>query len=219
MFFNLTDLENIQFEIKWGELKAIDFPEGTKFTVSKSVSFGAIICGPSTTILKSQVIGFENLFQRLDNNQRKDFLLNLLHLSNISTKRASEYFFYKWMTFNAIFSEMSISNTGEIADLKNFANICPDTSDLNRIINQHDSTINKLSQESFTNLRGTENYSRALGEAIAQSNDRDIWTYTLLCVYTIRNNLFHEGIEFTDLKAVNKILKDVVRLGILHLLR
>jgi hypothetical protein len=218
VFFNLTDLENIQFEIKWGELKAIGFPEGTKFTVLKTFGIDCITCGPSTPISKSQVTDFENLFQRLDNNQRKDFLLNLLHLSNISTKRASEDFFYKWMTFNAIFSDMAISNTGEAEDLKNFANTCPNISDLNKIIKRHDSTINKLSQESFTNRRGTENYSRKLRVAIVQSNDRDIWTYTILCIYIIRNDLFHEGKEFTDLKAVNKILKDIVRLGILHLL-
>ena len=219
VFFNLTDLENIQFEIKWGELKAIDFQEGTKFTVSKSVSIGAIICGPSIPISKSQVTDFENLFQKLNNNQRKDFLLNLLHLSNISTKRASEDFFYKWMTFNAIFRELSISNTSEVEDLKNFANTCPDISVINKIIKRHDSTINKLSQESFTNRRGTENYSSELREAITRSNDRGIWTYTILCIYIIRNELFHEGREFTDLKAVNRILKDIVRLGILHLLR
>lgn len=218
VFFNLTDLENIQFEIKWGELKAIDFLEGTKFIVSKSFSMDAIICGPSIPILKSQVTDFENLFQKLNNNQRKDFLLNLLHLSNISTKRSSEDFFYKWMTFNAIFREMSISNTSEIEDLKNFANICPNTSVLNKIIKRYDSTINKLSQESFTNRNGTINYSSELREAITQSNNRDIWTYTILCIYIIRNDLFHEGKEFTDLKAVNKILKDLVRVGILHLL-
>lgn len=218
-FFQLVDLKNIQFEIKWGELKAIGFTEGTKFTVSKSFSANSIICGPSAPISKDQVQYFEYLFKKLDTDPRKGFLLNLLHLTNLNTSRPSEDFFYKWVAFNQIFRELGSGNQTEVDDLKNFSKICPDNSELSTIFKNHDAVIAKLSSESLTNRSGTENYSKRLATSISQSNNRDVWLYTILCIYVIRNNLFHEGKELSYLKDVNKILKDIVRVGILFLLK
>lgn len=213
-FSAILKLKNLKLKLKWGQIKPI-FPYKGPFEMTARFQVTGDVITPHALKLTDDEINFlQEKFVNLETHQFKNFLKSIILLANLETSKPMERFFYQWISFNTLYGLISRNNQDR-AGIENFATILPNNSELSTLLSTHSNTITKLTQANLINLQG-ENFSQLLTQAQVNNQSREIWKYTLLCIYQIRNDLFHRGIEYSDIYSVNKLLKEIINFGFLY---
>lgn len=214
---SILSLCNLKLDIKLKNLEPI-FPYNEKIVMTVRGTFDANIISPNAPVLsQSEIESLTDIYDKIENNSNKLILKNILRIINIQTSSPPERFFYLWTAFNIIY-DLLYQRGNERHGIDDFSSQLPNNNELTQLLSKHNTIISQLSRESLTNQRTHENYSTELRTAILNNNSRNIWNYTLLCIYQIRNNLFHLGIEHQYLSRVNSLLNEIWKIGILCIL-
>lgn len=211
----ILSLENLKLDLKWQSLiPMVPNKGGFKLTATTEV-FGHVIVKDIKNIPKVEFLHFKDIFKKIEKNSNSQLLKYALKIANLKTTRDIEQFFYRWVAFNIIYG-MIYDGESERKGIENFSSLYPNDNELNQVLADHKNTIVKLKTANLVHF--DENYSQLLESAYANNNQRTVWKYALLCIYQIRNNFFHRGIEYPDIKSVNDLLKDILNIAILNIL-
>ncbi len=213
---HILSLKNLQTRFTWKSLTPL-VPSHGRFKVSTtSASAYDKITKNISKFPKEDLSTFNRISEKIDSNQHTKIFKHILKISNLSTSRIEEEFFYKWTAFNILYGIIN-EHDGEKAGIENFALLHPNVDELKKILLTNSILIQNLIQANLTNLKGN-NVSLELSNAIIENDDRKTWRLILLCIYQIRNNLFHSGMIFDDFQSINKLLKNCLNLSLIEII-
>jgi len=149
-------------------------------------------------------------YQKIQKHENHEYIQNILDLSTSSRSNEREYFFYKWVAFNQIYSYDAEDNDSERMSIENFATKYSEFPESSQQIQNNQEIFTVLSNEDHFNKKKTENFSIRLRDAINNENNFDMWKYSFLCVYSIRNEFFHGGEENKEFDKLSKFLDNIV---------
>ncbi len=207
---SILSIKKLRTDFKWGEIEPL-VPKSGKFHTTFDFHIKGHVITPHAPILSdNEVHSVEDIYSKVSANKQKGILEYILKINNIETKRDVEQFFYQWVSFNIIYNKLASTDNNKTG-IKHFSQKYPDNDQLKRILTNHEKLVKKLAKENWKDR--SENLSNELRNAFRQKNERDVWKYTLLCMYQIRNELFHQGKEYHNLKPIIELMKDVVSIG------
>jgi len=131
-----------------------------------------------------------------------------------------------WISFNVLYGYYAKKNNEErdnakknneerdinVKQINNLLNNFPSKRNkmLDVLVNRHRAEIDELSNASLITLHG-KNRSVDLKNALKAQHNREILKKTALCIYAVRNDLFHGG-NFTSLiSSCTLILQDMIK--------
>lgn len=157
------------------------------------------------------------VIEKINNSNYKE---NLIMSINWVTKEAInniEAFLYNWISFNILFSLLSPTKSNK-KGIEFFSQKYPNLEIVNERLNQNNKLIIELSDMDIVSDYD-EKYSLLLKDALSLSDKRQIWKYLLLCIYQIRNELFHKGKQSDfPLDRINLLMTEVIKITILDII-
>jgi hypothetical protein len=133
----------------------------------------------------------------------------LYWLLKAAQSQGEEKFIYRWISLEALSglvnagSPQAILNAVVSSKLK--------IQSARKVASDHKNTIDVLSKAKLCDWKGLKDFSKELSEAITMGQDsKAIVAKSLLCVYCVRNSLFHKGDMLTLLAGTNAFLRDLV---------
>lgn len=153
---------------------------------------------------------------RRDTN--KDTLLRSLRWLR-KASRSSEVvdrFVMLWIAFNVFYRALDQHETAEKTAIKNLIMRYPSIEKIRKILASHDATVKTLASKDLWDQRRHTNYSANLMSVIeAEADPRIILQNVCLCLYMVRNRIFHGGAKprrDTDfVKACSELLMRIYR--------
>jgi hypothetical protein len=131
---------------------------------------------------------------RRDTN--KDGLLRSLRWLR-KASRSSEVvdrFVMLWIAFNAFYRALDQNETGEKTAIQNLIMRYPSIEKIREILVSHDVTVKTLASRDLWDRRRRTNYSADLRSLMeTEADPRIILQKVCLCLYTVRNSIFHGG--------------------------
>ena len=209
-FKRILLLKGFHLEVKWERIEAVNLPADYRLTVSKPITFGWKNLDWPIPFSKNDIRSVEIIHNKIQNHEHKEYIDNILNLLTTNTSNERESFFYKWISFNQIYLYDSDDNDSERTSIENFAKKYSEFPESAQHIQNNNNIFTLLFEENHFNKNKTENFSIKLKEAIDNGNSHNIWKYSLLCVYSIRNEFFHGGEENEEFAKLSKFLDNIV---------
>lgn len=131
-------------------------------------------------------------------------------LRKASTAHGEDRFIYDWISFDSMLGLLKKSKATQNL-IPEFLDRALNTQAANRIVQKHHTTIETLSKANLVGFRGT-GYSEKLALDLKKKvSPRAILPKVVLCIYEVRNNMFHKG-ESTELTThSDKLLMDIAK--------
>ena len=212
---SILSIKKLRTDFDWGVIEHV-FPKKGKFHLTTRLGTKAHVITPHAPILSDdEVNSIEDVYSKVSKNKQKGILEYILKINNIKTNRDVEQFFYQWVSFNIIYSDLSGEANNKLG-INQFSQKYPIDDQLKDTLSKHKKLIEEFTKTKWKDKK--EDLSKKLKESISQNNDREVWKYTLLCVYQIRNKLFHCGKEYHNLKPIIELMKDVISIGFLEMI-
>ncbi|HIH96378.1 MAG TPA: hypothetical protein HA348_02615 [Thermoplasmata archaeon] len=130
--------------------------------------------------------------------------------------RGEDKFIMFWISFNALYGYNAKKNNVKVKDetqinilLNNFPNK-QNKKTVVDLVNRHGDEIDELSNANLISWNG-KNRSEDLKKALNAQHNRNILKKTALCIYAVRNDLFHSGISPTSRESCTLILQDMIK--------
>ena len=127
--------------------------------------------------------------------------------------RGEDKFIMLWISFNALYGYNAKKNkkSGKVAEqIESLFKVVSDEQEIVDLVNRHRDRIDELSNADLISLYGT-NRSEDLKKALKDQDNREILKKTALCIYNVRNDLFHGGISPASIDSCTLILQDMIK--------
>ena len=156
------------------------------------------------------------LKQRIEKQNESDIhrIINWFRMG--MDKSEEERFIMLWISFNALYGYYAKKNNkerdGDVKQIDNLLNNFPSKRNnmLGDLVNRHTDKIDELSNANLISLYG-KNRSADLKNALKAQNNREILKKTALCIYAVRNDLFHGGNVTSLINPCTRILQDLIK--------
>jgi hypothetical protein len=103
-------------------------------------------------------------------------------------------FVSQWIAFNALYGMFDSNKRGDRTAIKNLINSHPGQEEIREILSACSGTVKKLASRNLTEWRDPKkNYSNELRQIINNHDVRRILTAVGLCLFVVRNQIFHGG--------------------------
>jgi hypothetical protein len=102
-------------------------------------------------------------------------------------------FVAQWIAFNVLYGLYGTASQGETAAINTLINSHPSIAKISQILTSFDATIRTLASRGFTSRDGRRNYSDELRNLLGSSDLRSTLKATGICLWRIRNEVFHGG--------------------------
>ncbi len=191
-------------------IEPVDLPAGHELTVSKLFITSRKILSRPISFSEKDVHSIENIYNKIKNHKDKEYIDNILNLLTTNTSNERESFFYKWISFNQIYSYKSDDGDLERKSIEKFAIRFSKFPESSQHIQSSMDFFKKLYKKDHFNRKKTKNYSTKLKKGIKDDNHSEVWKYSMLCVYSIRNEFFHGGEENECFGKLSKFLDNLV---------
>ncbi len=124
---------------------------------------------------------------------------------------SEDRFIYRWISFDLLLALLEKKGKSTPKLIPEFIQILK-TETAKQIFLKHEETIKKLSMANLIGWTGAER-SNALLELLQRRkhNLKAILTKTMLCIYEVRNTLFHKGEVLETINQSSALLRDVFR--------
>ena len=203
-------------ELSYGEPKCINCVKGKRWITSKDIGSSYRIVGQTYTIPKKDFSDIQNISKNLTNGE----LTELSDCFKGNRKQSSSFligeFISLWIEFNELYNP-SNDNGDEMEHatkyLKGdkFAKEC----DHKILYERNETVIGTLSKLDLLNRNGETNLSQTLHRSLSkpEPNHCKIICNAIICVYAIRNVIFHTNkspSDFSAWKGLNNFLFDIV---------
>jgi hypothetical protein len=209
-FRKMLCLKGLNLEVTWQKIETVNFPKGKTLSISKPFTFKYKILNNPILFHVNDVDSLAKTYKKIQNHVYKDYIDNILNLSTTKSSNEKEDFFYKWVSFNQIYAYDGEDNEGEQASIKRFALTYSNFSESIQQIKKYDAFFRELCSVNHFNKNKRENFSAELRNAISETNIVNIWTYSFLCIYSIRNEFFHEGKPKSEFNKLSNFLSEIV---------
>ena len=151
---------------------------------------------------------------------RRDIIVRSLRWFRRGAEANSEdRFIYRWISFDLLLALLVLEKKEKhkakgtpklIREFMMSKYMKAETAKL--ISHKHKLTIEKLSRANLKGFRGAERSKALLEELQRQKpNLKDILTKTMLCIYEVRNTLFHKGEVLETINQSSALLRDFFR--------
>lgn len=129
--------------------------------------------------------------------------------------RGEDKFIMLWISFNALYGYNAKKNkkSGKVSgteQIESLFEVVSDEQEIVDLINRHRDRIDELSNANLISLYG-KNRSEDLKKVLKAQDNREILKETALCIYNVRNDLFHGGISPTSIDSCTFILQDMIK--------
>lgn len=202
-------LLGIKAEVKWNRIKLIEPPDGAKLRVRKSLASSYQILGEPVPFEADELKSISRIHDKIQGHEHKDTVSNILSLVCLDTSDSAESFFYRWISFNLVYSYLK-DGPNERASIENFACVFSSYADSPSLVTRYSDLLNTLTQGKLFNQKNDDNFSKKLQEALDANNVKHIWKYAFLCIYSIRSKFFHRNEKSAHFEALSEFLADVV---------
>jgi hypothetical protein len=133
---------------------------------------------------------------------------SLYWLQKAAQAQGEEKFIYRWISLEALSG--LVSATSPQAILNTLISSKLKIESARKIVKDNNETINVLSKAGLCDWKGLKDFSKELSEAISKGKDcKSIVAKALLCVYCVRNSLFHRGDMVELMTVANVFLRDL----------
>lgn len=205
---------------KWTKLIPLNKSEFNEIREQTSFTFKLKAHGKVVppTYDKNYFATFHNLHSKITKSSYNERIKLILEWLTKKSTTPLEDFLCKWVSFNILYSTRSPLHKDNEA-IEDFIEHGLRYAEIANLVKEHESMIGGLTKLNLISDK-KERYSTKLKSALKNKKTKEIWRYTILCVYIIRNNLFHKGKKLDDypLRHVNSLLEDVVKFGILKII-
>ena len=143
---------------------------------------------------------------------RREIILRSLRWIRSGAEASSEdRFIYRWISFELLLALLEKKGMSTPKLIPEFIKILK-TETAKQIFLNHEETIKKLSMANLIGWKGAER-SKDLLELLQRRkhNLKAILTKTMLCIYEVRNTLFHKGEVLETINQSSALLRDVFR--------
>lgn len=209
-FRKMLCLKGLNLDVTWKKIETVNFPKGKTLSISKPFTFKYKILNEPILFNVNNIKSLEKTYKKIQNHEYKDYIDNILNLSTTKSSNEKEDFFYKWVSFNQIYSYDGEDNESEQASIKRFALTYSTFSESIQQLEKYDTFLRELYSIDHFNKNKKENFSVELKNAISETNRTNIWTYSFLCMYSIRNEFFHEGTHKSEFDKLSNFLSEIV---------
>ena len=209
-FNRILLLKGLNLEVTWNKIETVDFPKGKNLHTLKLCSIKYKTLDWPISFSNEDIKSIEKIYNKIQQHQKKIHINNILNLLTMHSSNEMENFFYKWVSFNQIYSYDRPDTEFERMSIEQFANRYSTFPESNQQIEQCASVFSLLCEVDHFNKQGTENFSLGLMQSLNDVNNSEIWRYAFLCVYSIRNEFFHKGQEHTEFGKISSFISDVV---------
>lgn len=217
-FIEIMDLFSYyQIHVEFKNLELINKIEGERFTVTKTFT-GRYNILKNKPIFTKNLRAVPNILSKLESNTNKESLIRSIRWQRANTQKPLDEFISKWFAFNVLYGIVS-SDMNDKSALEVFLEKYPDLTVKKAVIDKHKELLSKLIKMNLVS-RYNDNYSQKLDCAIKVNNYEQIWKFAGLCIYQIRNNLFHKGftVNETVFIMINAFMRDIIRYGMLSVI-
>lgn len=216
-FFNCMLITEDRLE----SLKAINFPrkpellnpkdfEGVPKTGYADLQMGSIFVAP----LKQQTLpATTDLLAKI--GKLTDEKQNIISRSLSWFRKASEVdgedrFIFRWISFEALLGLLGKRRATQNL-IPEFVDRFLETKTARKIFHKHQRTVEDLANANLVSWGGVP-YSEQLIALLKRGNDpRAILPKATLCIFEVRNNLFHKGEALELLKGSSSLLRNIIR--------
>lgn len=209
---NLENLRPPQFPEKPKLLNPDDFKEVIK-TSYADVSVSLYIVHSLEQQTLDEAANFDNQIYRLPDEESSIILKSLHWFRKASETDGEERFIFRWISFEQLLELLNKrAHTQNL--IPEFIDLFLRTEISRTIFQKHRQIIENLAK---TNLVGFEDtprvrYSEMLGDLIQRSADaRAIMPKVMLCIYEVRNRLFHRGEVLELMQDCSSMLREIIR--------
>jgi hypothetical protein len=193
-----------------------DFEE-TKTRSSEITADDFIVAG----LNQIEVAGTVNLLRdidRLDPDKRGIVDRSMRWFRRASETCGEDRFVCRWISYEALLGLPELmglqgrkrSGTARAKLSNTFINDCLETNTVRAILEKHSGTILALADAGLEGYSG-ETFSADLKSVLKGSHKKAILQRVLLCVYEVRNSLFHKGQALGLIDNSSLLLRDIVR--------
>jgi hypothetical protein len=168
-----------------------------------------------------EVAGTVNLLRdidRLDPDKRGIVDRSMRWFRRASETCGEDRFVCRWISYEALLGLPELmglqgrkrSGTARAKLSNTFINDCLETNTVRAILEKHSGTILALADAGLEGYSG-ETFSADLKSVLKGSHKKAILQRVLLCVYEVRNSLFHKGQALGLIDNSSLLLRDIVR--------
>ncbi len=210
IFKKILLLKGVKLEIKWEGIKPVDLPDGHRLAVHKCLPLRYEISDRPITFSENDIQSIESIYNKIQSHEKKQYIDNMLNLLATNTYNEKDSFFYKWVSFNQIYSYDSDDRHSERESIESFANRFSEFPESSQLIQKNLDFFTELSTKAHSNKKKTEDFSIELKKGIENENHSEIWKWSMLCIYSIRNEFFHDGKENEYFDKLSKLLHSII---------
>lgn len=144
---------------------------------------------------------------------RREIILRSLRWIRSGAEASSEdRFIYRWISFELLLALLEKKGKYTPTLIPEFIHKYMKTGTAKLVFQKHKATIKKLSMANLIGWKKAERSKELLGLLRRRKHDlKAILTKTMLCIYEVRNTLFHKGEALEIMKQSSSLLKDVYR--------
>jgi hypothetical protein len=205
---NIDSLVPPRFPKKLELLNLEEF-KGKPITMHKDFKINGIIGAPLGEKQLMETSVFMNQMNDLDAEKQAIIHKCLFWLRKGAETRDDERFIYRWISLEALLAILQKSLTEKMlsALLNNYLK----NERAKDIVEKNKQTIIDLSEANLVGWKGAK-YSEGLKEILKQQSCfKAIMVKAVLCIYEVRNKLFHRGEIMFLLAGCNSLLRDLIK--------
>jgi len=207
-FKKILRLQGIKSEIKWNEIEPVELSSDAPLTVGVSLTPKWKNLRKPIPFTDAELESISRIYDKIQDHESKDTISNILDLVCLDASDDAQSFFYRWISFNLVYSYRQYNLT-ERCCIEKFAcnfSSCAGSPPATR----YAGLFNTLVQENLVGRNEHDRFSELLQGALDNDNAEDIWKYAFLCTYSIRNQFFHKNKKSAHFENLSEFLADVV---------
>lgn len=186
----------------------LTFPGGQRFSFTIKPRL-------TVPVEENELESVKKLMETIDTlpDPRKEIILRSLRWFRRGAEANSEdRFIYRWISFDLLLALLGKKGTSTPNLIPEFIHKYMKTETAKLIFHKHKPTIKKLSMANLIGWKRAERSKELLALLRRQKHDlKAILTKTMLCIYEVRNTLFHKGEVLETINQSSALLRDVFR--------
>lgn len=208
---NLTSVKPTEFEDQVILINSDKFQENKK-TITITIKSGFCIVKDIHDQWLEDTVNLINKKNSLKRNQKLQIDTCLSLLRKAAESKLVERFIFNWISLECLSGFLETNVTSTEAMINSSVNILKNEEAKN-IFDKYESLLDKLIKLNLIG-RGNQNRSQDLEDAISNigknSDYKNVIMKAAMCIYEIRNNVFHKGIETPHIQNSTGFLRDLI---------
>jgi len=147
---------------------------------------------------------------RLPQSEQDIIFRSLRWFRKASETSGEDRFIFRWVSFEALLGLLN-KDIGTQGLINEFINTYLERQTIQEILQKHKTIIERLSKANLRSWQG-KLYSKPLQDSLEKGHDvKSILQKAALCVYQVRNDLFHKGAVIQLMEDSGSLLRDIIR--------